>query len=250
AGTLALMTLSCDNDLDWIEGWARFHAVNYGVDAVVLYDNASVGYGPGEIEDRLRTVPGLREIVVIDQPARFGVRQQDLTGRYNAYPDIFLQTAMFRHALERLLPLADAACNFDIDELLVLSESGSLREVLAPSAAVTRILRKEVHAAPSTIRRPRPRHADAWQELEDDAIIVWTPKWIAQPKRLPELAAAGIHVVIGASTTVCAVEEGFVAHVWELTKSLKMPERFAPPVRPSSPNLLLRARLERAFGAV
>ncbi|MGI9253637.1 MAG: hypothetical protein ACR2J8_07815, partial [Thermomicrobiales bacterium] len=86
AGTLALMTLSCDNDLDWIEDWARFHAVNYGVDAVVLYDNASVAYGPSEIEDRLRTVPGLREIVVIDQPARFGVRQQDLTGRYNAYP--------------------------------------------------------------------------------------------------------------------------------------------------------------------
>ena len=68
AGTNLLFTLSKDNDLAWIADWARFHVVNQGVDAVLLFDNMSTRYSVPELEAALLGVEGLKRIAVVPVP--------------------------------------------------------------------------------------------------------------------------------------------------------------------------------------
>lgn len=247
---IALVTVSRDNDLRWIADWARFHAVTCGVDAVVLYDNGSTRYAIAEIEEALATVPGIREVAVIDQPVRFGPRLRDIAGDPCGFPDMFLQSAMLRHALDRMLPLARAMLNLDIDELLVLGDGMEFRRWIDRPEPAIEAPRFEVRR-PGGVEGSRPaRHRDSW--LQRTPRTPLPAKWVVRPADLPVGANLGIHAVMDAPSHACLPREAFVAHVREITHRVNEPARMGAPDPGADaglvPNLPLRRQLERVFG--
>lgn len=112
-GSRALFTLSHNNELEWIQDWARFHVETQGVEAIVLFDNASSKYGARDILQVLAEVRGLKFVDVISVPFRYGPpgnsREQTRMR--------FLQFGLFEIARLRFLGLAAGVLNLDIDEL-------------------------------------------------------------------------------------------------------------------------------------
>lgn len=112
-----LFTLSKDNDLRWIEDWARFHVQEQGIDALALFDNQSTRYSLQDIRQVLGGVQGLKRILVMSVPHRYPLEDR-------AYPkDIFwphfLQPSMILRMLRRFGMKARCLLNLDIDELAV-----------------------------------------------------------------------------------------------------------------------------------
>ena len=56
-GRRVLFTLSRNNRLDWIQDWIRYHRDIHGAEAVLIYDNASIRYGPASSPPRSRRLP-------------------------------------------------------------------------------------------------------------------------------------------------------------------------------------------------
>jgi hypothetical protein len=249
AGRTALLTISGDNRIEWIEDWARYHAVVCGVDAVALYLNLPAFHDAWEIEHRLAAIPGLREIAVIDQPARFGVRMQDQTGPNRQLDDVLLQESMLQHGIDRILGEASAVLDLDIDELLVLEDGVTIPSVLDGPEPMVRVWRANVHASSGRPEGIVSRHAHATHRFEPFPEVRALPKWIARPAVFPSTFVVGVHGSPTLPVTTLDPGQGFVAHFWELTTSLRDPGRFAAPVAYSEPCRLLQRRLEEAFPA-
>jgi len=130
AGRRILTNLNRDNDVEWIEEWARYHARHHGADAVVMFDNGSRRYSPNDIAERLASVPGLVSIAVTSWPHKYG--PVDPAVRVNPYWPRFLQIAALSVALRRFAPAAAGLMNCDIDELLAPGE-GPVFDQLANS---------------------------------------------------------------------------------------------------------------------
>ena len=244
-GCMALMTMSRNNPLTWIEDWARYHAVNDGVDAVVIFDNGSTAYGVAEIERRLGAVPGLREILVIDQPVTFGILFGGDADTQTVLASQFLQTAMLRLSIDRFLAHADAAINLDVDELLV-ADDGFLPALLDRPEPVILLPRRPVRAERLRDQELEPRYADAW--FETPWFRELRPKWIVQPSHLPVSSIPGIHDVAGADRARDLPDDVFVAHVLDLTADPRKRSRITKATGPITPSPLLQRRLARAFG--
>ncbi|MCG7519377.1 hypothetical protein [Ruegeria sp. Ofav3-42] len=110
------MTLSRDNDLTWIEDFARYHCQVHGLEQILFFDNASSRYGLGDIREALRQ-GGINNPIVLSAPFRYGVVSQDRKGKAR-FNTIFLQTALLNIARLRFLSLARAVLQCDIDELV------------------------------------------------------------------------------------------------------------------------------------
>lgn len=115
AGLRAVMTLSKNNDLDWIADWLRFHVRNHGLDAALFIDNGSDAYGTDALAATIGAVEGLKQAAILCAPYPYGPM---LTGRAARVKPNFLQPAMLN--LARLGPLSRAAgvLNLDVDELV------------------------------------------------------------------------------------------------------------------------------------
>lgn len=108
AGKNAHVAISRNNDLRWIADFARFHKQTHGLQAMVLFDNASDAYSIADIEAALAPV-GLDAVLVIPTPFAYGP-----TGRSK-----YLQTAVLDIARLRFLARARAVLVCDIDELVI-----------------------------------------------------------------------------------------------------------------------------------
>lgn len=131
AGTNCLLTLSRNNDLDWIRDWAEFHVREHGADAVLFFDNGSTIYPPGEVDTVLRSVTGLREVHVVSVgfpygPAGLKPRKFDAN---------FLQRALLNLAPVRYLSGARAVLVCDVDELVWRRDGGTIFDATVASRA-------------------------------------------------------------------------------------------------------------------
>ena len=122
-GRKVLFTLSKNNDLSWIEDWIDFHVRVHGVDAVLIYDNASDRYGPDELLDRMRSIPGILAAVVVPWPYKYGPAGplgQALSGQR-------LLPASYARARATTISFADTAAilQIDIDEMLISGLKGA-----------------------------------------------------------------------------------------------------------------------------
>ena len=159
AGTNLLVTVSRNNDLAWISDWARFHVVNQGVTAVLLFDNMSDRYGIRALEETLAAVPGLRHFGVVPVPFKY-------TGPDNAVPKDrfwahFLQPAMFTNMLRRYGALANGILNCDVDELVVPLRSETVFEAARRSWSGTVYFRSAwVEPVPEILKPDGYRHSD------------------------------------------------------------------------------------------
>lgn len=120
AGERVLLTLSRNNELVWLQDWARFHRDRHGATALLLYDNGSTRYGVDELLAALEEVEGLNRIVVVRWPFRHGPPGH---GSKRYWDSNFSQLGMFADARWRFLQEARSVLNCDVDEL-VMSRSG------------------------------------------------------------------------------------------------------------------------------
>ncbi len=126
-GSKALVAISKNNRLEWIRDWALFHAKMHGVNAVVLYDNASTEYDCDSVLRELKSVPGIDAAVVVRWTMPFGPQRvkSELGPGLGAFGN-YAQAAMFEHAKRRFLPDAAFTLNVDIDEFVVTDDGRSV----------------------------------------------------------------------------------------------------------------------------
>lgn len=246
AGATALVTVSRDNDLTWIRDWAAFHAAVCGVDAVVLYDNGSTAYGPNDLERALVGVPGLRHVVVVEQPAPYGP-EVDFARGGGDRPQ-FLQRAMLEHARRRLLAEARWILNLDVDELLLLGDGVRLDD-LAGDAGCVLVERRPVLSAQPPGAGPR-RHRDFWQTPREPR--PQQPKWLARPRACPPGARFAIHEITGAQAARADPAQARIAHFVPITTGWKRAASGkgwrTGAGRDLVPDEVLARALERVFG--
>lgn len=184
AGENLLFTLSRNNDLDWIADWARFHVVNQGVTAVLLFDNASDRYGLDDIAARLAAIEGLRKISVIPVPHRYTDRDEAM--RKTPFWAHFLQPSMMLNMFRRYGPLANGILNCDIDELAVPTGDETVFETARASRSGTVYFRgRWIEPVPGDVRADGYRHAD-FRLIKPGTDITrgrTTQKWAVDPDR-------------------------------------------------------------------
>ncbi len=115
AGRNVLVTVSRNNELDWIRDWVRFHARIHGADALLLFDNGSEIYEAGEIADALAAEDALRSARILSADFPYGPLGR---GR-SKFDGNFLQAGLLNIARLKHLSTARAALQCDVDELVV-----------------------------------------------------------------------------------------------------------------------------------
>jgi hypothetical protein len=114
-GANALLAVNKNNELHWIEDWARYHARAHGADALVLFDNGSTIYSPQEIAERVVAIEGMKAVAIYSAPFPYG--PTDRSGRLDVSPRFF-QSAMLNIARRDALARANGVLSIDIDEIV------------------------------------------------------------------------------------------------------------------------------------
>ncbi|MEM8980120.1 MAG: hypothetical protein AAGD04_11595 [Pseudomonadota bacterium] len=113
-GLNAGLMISKDNDLQWIEDWARFHIHHHGLEALALIDNGSTRYEPSDILDAMERA-GLKAGYVARTELPYGPKAKPGPYRHGS---TFLQTAHLNAMRRRVLSKARAVLQCDLDELV------------------------------------------------------------------------------------------------------------------------------------
>lgn len=198
-GRRVITTLSRNNDLQWIQDWARFYTEVHGCDCVLLYDNGSDRYTERDIAEALAEIPGLDRIAVIGWPFPYGafdVRQPISLGQVDS---ISCQGMSFEHARRRCLSRARSVLNADIDELAVTDDGRGLFEIAETSS--TGFIQFEglwVENVPSTARRRRARRHRDFHHVKKGRSEVTELKWAVAPERTGREVQWSIHNIFGA----------------------------------------------------
>ncbi|MGV8833666.1 MAG: hypothetical protein ACOH2N_16975 [Devosia sp.] len=183
ADTNLLFTLSKDNDLDWIIDWARFHQVNQGVDAVLLFDNMSTRYSASDLEAALLSVDGLKRVGVVPVPFNYPLEDPALPKRL--FWAHFLQPGIIVNMFRRYGMATKGILNCDIDELAVPLGSETVFESAARSRSGTVYFRGcWIEPVPDVARPGGYRHRDFTQVVAGtDVSRGSTDKWALTPHR-------------------------------------------------------------------
>lgn len=192
AGRRVLFTMSKDNDLGWIEEWARWHAAMHGADAIVFIDNGSSRYDTREVEATLLGVAGIEKLVVESWPYRYGMT--DTAFIVNPFYVLYLQVSAMSVVLRRYGARAYGILNCDIDELAATPGS-SIFDLARQSRHGLVVMRGRyiepvpVEGAPAEGRR----HRHFQHYLADPRKSVSRPnKWALDPTR-PWVQSLRVH---------------------------------------------------------
>ena len=200
-----LVTLSKDYPLQWIVDWATFHVRLQGADAVLLYDNGSLSYSLDDLAAALSGVAGLRQVVVVDWPFRYGIDGKP----GERVLDNYCQTGALDHARRCFCTQARSVLNLDIDELLPPGDQSIFEQVETSFHAV--ILFHGIWAEASGIASLNDvsgvRHRDcgyAWRSqmttlAAGKAEGLCRTKWAAVPARCGPDVEWGVHDVYPAT---------------------------------------------------
>ena len=198
AGRRVLMTLSQNNELEWIRDWIIYHQRLHGCDAALVYDNNSTRYDLSELKGCLAGIPGVTGLAV-DWPFRYGPFDGRLPLTYDLWEGHFCQFGMLEHARYRFL--ADARCglNLDIDELVVCPGGESICDLTESSA--TGFLKfggkwVEPFAATSVDAGANPLHRH-FRHRKTGRTQGCENKYTVVPSRVPDSAQFGIHDIFG-----------------------------------------------------
>ncbi len=114
-GCSVMFTMSQNNPLSWIAEWARYHQTMHEVDAIIFFDNGSNVYTPEDIEKTLAEVPGVKKVLVMSVPYRYGPHDPGVI--FHRFWANFLQVSTFSMVQRRFAGKAFGLLNVDIDEL-------------------------------------------------------------------------------------------------------------------------------------
>lgn len=122
-GKTVMVTLQKNNPIEWIKQWVTYHQKVLNVNAFLIYDNGSTTYTTAQLEQSLR---GLGAIVnVVAWPYPYGPQGSD----FAPWDSDFGQYVMLEHSKIRYLSGATLVLNNDIDELVV-TKGITLRDII------------------------------------------------------------------------------------------------------------------------
>lgn len=209
SGRRVVFTLSKNNHLDWIKDWARYYRDVHGADAVLIYDNMSTAYTREELAAALKSVEGLKSIVIVEWPFRHGPPGVGLRGYWDSN---FSQLGTFAHARWRLLQDARSVLNCDIDELVVSRSGKSVFAAAEQSVTgVVSFLGDWMFGINEVTPPARPGVLPKFTDYKHRLRSRWglkfgifpsriercKSKWAAVPARTPLLAQWHIHTING-----------------------------------------------------
>ena len=192
-----VLTLSRNNELQWIKDWTHFFVRKHGADAVLLYDNASTKYESDEIRKAINSVPGLAVGVVVDWPFPYGIQD-------HSYPEFsdFCQYGVLEHARHRFLAQARAVVNADIDEFPITKGGELLFDItLHSGTGYLKYGGQWVENASSfpeaelAFRRHKHYVCGLRSPTCDTTGNIWTHKWSVIPARCAPDAQWCVHLV-------------------------------------------------------
>jgi hypothetical protein len=232
-GKRVLLTTSKNNELQWIRDWVLFHVANHGCNAVLLYDNASTGYGLDRLYQTIWSVPHLDAVQVVSWPYLFGPRGIPPAWIWDSD---FSQYGVLEHAHHRFLMLADAVINADVDELVVTKNSTSIFDLVHHSRTgylqYTGVMIDNVTEA--EIGSGMGRHAQfVYRRREPEQA---TPKWCVVPTRCPERLQWCVHSIIGMRSDERISSDVTHRHFRAIRTAWKYPR--TPPQRPSEQHVV------------
>ncbi|OLS53790.1 hypothetical protein [Rhodovulum sulfidophilum] len=175
AGRNVLLTISRNNDLQWVRDYALFHRKTQGAEAILFIDNGSDAYAPDDIA-RVIGETGLAAHV-ISAPVPYG---PVIRGISNPHRGKFFRSAMMNLARLRYLYGARAVLNSDIDEL-IWSEGRSVFDMAAAHPIGFAPFRGRWRV-PGPDAEPPLRHADHFVLPEQN--VACPIKYAVAPGRL------------------------------------------------------------------
>lgn len=199
AGRRVLLTMSKNNEIQWIRDWVQFYVHHHGCDAVLLYDNNSDRYSVGELSAELSdTFPEL-QCLVIGWPFPYGVFDGRSFPGYGIWDSVYCQLVMFEHARLRTLWSARSVANVDVDEL-VLTPSGKglfslVEESLTGHMVFSGVWVERVRRGHPPAQRP-PRHKDFYF-VDRRGLDITEPKWAVVPGRSPAEVQWVVNSILG-----------------------------------------------------
>ncbi len=197
-GRRAVMTVSKDNDLEWVKEWGRWHARHHSADALIVYDNNSTAYSHEELWEALAATPGVKVAAVVAWPFRYG----PVTRLQQFWDSDYAQRGALEHARWRLLREAAGFLNADIDELVLEISGSSVFDVAARAAnGVLELPGRYTYPAPGTPRGARPLHAESHWIKTFPPEMPSAAKWCVVPARVPQAAQLAVHNVRGVPMT-------------------------------------------------
>jgi hypothetical protein len=192
AGKRVLLTMSKDNNLDWIKDWVTYYVANHRTDSVLIFDNSSLSYQAVDIVSALADVPGLDAVGVVEWPFKYG--PQGGGAARAPWDSDYSQSGMFEVAFRRFLLLARSVVNVDVDELILPIEGGVHQCVETSSADSLAFQGRWVSAQR---RSGRIMSAFAPYVMVETASATCPPKWVVVPGRLRPRSQLTVHKVRG-----------------------------------------------------
>jgi hypothetical protein len=245
ANRKVLYTQSQNNELAWIRDWVEFHVKIHGVDAVLIFDNASSIYQTQQIADLLGEIEGLRAFQVVSWPHKYGARAHQGSawdsdfGQYGA-----LEVARFLYLRE-----ANWILNLDVDELLVPESETSLSRFMDSSDQVAvgfgkvNTFRVTGNPAERSIDVGKRRHRQSTYSDFRNATTK-TYKWCVRPSPTSLVRQFKVHQLAGLNEQEVFVDEFMIRHFIEVNTSWAHDRSKA---RPTSEGLVKDSNLIKAL---
>jgi hypothetical protein len=120
----AIVTMSKNNCLRWIEDWLTYHVKIHSVDAILLYDNNSDEYCLDALRDTLAKVRGIKVALIVV----WNYLRGPSGWPSNIWDSDYCQYGGLEHARWRFLRRARSVLNCDIDELVVSADDRTVFE--------------------------------------------------------------------------------------------------------------------------
>ncbi|WP_109316275.1 hypothetical protein [Pseudovibrio ascidiaceicola] len=180
-GKRVLSTLCVDTPIPWILDWIKFHAVNHGANAVVLFEN-SIGLDHAQnihraIEDADLGI----EYEIVHAPFKYGP----------PYPHEikFLQRSILQLVRWKYVQTSEALLFCDIDELIICDDGQSIFDHVQKSFLGYYMLRgtwiePATQLAPEKLASIENRRHFMFQHTSNPPSKT-NPKWVAVPSRIP-----------------------------------------------------------------
>ncbi|MDR1614140.1 MAG: glycosyltransferase family 92 protein [Campylobacteraceae bacterium] len=128
-GKKALISKSKNNELVWIRDWVEFYVKIHGVNAVLLYDNASTLYTAENIINKLNGINGLDIVIIVLWPFKFGPQG----GASQIWDSDFCEYGLIEHARRCFLSSCDGVISIDIDELVMSEDDKTVFDYMEQS---------------------------------------------------------------------------------------------------------------------
>lgn len=167
------MVINKNNNLEWIEYFAKWHVKFHNLQCLFILDNNSSNYTNKDVQIVLEN-SGLDSLVILNLPFNFGPAS---LGRPYHNRELFLQTSAYNILKFRFLKNARAVLCCDIDELVLPSDTNIFDATIKSKYGFLRFLGKfRYHNFAST---QKVSHQSSFYKLDDNNSA---EKWCIDPK--------------------------------------------------------------------